>query len=61
MIIQASDFRIKGTTSSKVGYVHAITLVSLDDYGSPAKIPNPRDFVGAVFTHKYGGYIRYLG
>jgi len=48
----ASDFRIKGTTSTKIGYIHAITLRSLDDYGNPAKISNPRDFIGAVLTHR---------
>jgi len=51
----ATDFRIKGTTSTKVGYIHAITLRSLDDYGNPAKINNPRDFIGAVLTHKQSG------
>jgi len=51
----ASDFRIKGTTSTKVGYIHAITLRSLDDYGNPAKINNPRDFIGAILTHRQSG------
>jgi len=51
----ASDFRLKGTTSTKVGYIHAITLRALDDYGSPAKINNPRDFIGASLTHRESG------
>jgi len=51
----ASDFRIKGTTSTKVNYIHAITLRSLDDYGNGAKITNPRDFIGAILTHRQTG------
>jgi len=51
----ATDFRIKGTTSTKVGYIHAITLRSFDDYGNPAKINNPRDFIGASLTHRQSG------
>jgi len=48
----ATDFRLKGTTSTKVSYIHAITLRALDDYGNPAKINNPRDFIGCTLTHR---------
>jgi len=51
----ASDFRLKGTTSTKVGYIHAITLRSLDDYGAPANITGPRDFIGCSFSHRQSG------
>lgn len=52
---QATDFRIKGTTSSRVGLIHVITLRALDDYGEPCQITevNPRDFIGVVLTLVY--------
>lgn len=49
---EATDFRIKGTTSTRVGLIHAITLRSLDDYGEPASIKGPKDFIGCVLTHR---------
>jgi len=49
---KAADFRINGTTSTRVGFVHAITLRSLDDYGNPAKIDSPKDFIGITMTHQ---------
>jgi len=52
---KATDFRIKGTTSTRVGLSHIITLRALDDYGNPAKIDNPRDFIGCILTHVPGG------
>eukprot|EP01123_Difflugia_compressa_P003387 TRINITY_DN143_c0_g1_i1.p1 TRINITY_DN143_c0_g1~~TRINITY_DN143_c0_g1_i1.p1 ORF type:complete len:459 (-),score=111.33 TRINITY_DN143_c0_g1_i1:103-1314(-) len=52
---KATDFRIKGTTSTRVGLVHAITLRALDDFGAPAKIDNPLDFIGCVLTHQQTG------
>jgi hypothetical protein len=52
---KASDFRINGTTSTRVGFVHAITLRSLDDYGNPAKIDSPKDFIGVNLTHQETG------
>jgi len=52
---KASDFRIKGTTSTKVKMIHAITLRSLDDHGNPTKIDNPREFIGCVLTHRESG------
>jgi len=48
---KASDFRIKGTTSSRVGLSHTITLRALDDNANPAKVDNPRDFIGVILTH----------
>jgi len=49
---KATDFRIKGTTSSRVGLIHVITLRALDDYGEPCPITEvkPADFVGASLT-----------
>lgn len=49
---RASDFRIKGTTSSRVGLIHVITLRALDDNCEPCAITelNPRDFIGATLT-----------
>jgi len=52
---KASDFRINGTTSTRVGFVHAIALRSLDDYGNPAKIESPKDFIGINMTHQDTG------
>lgn len=46
---------MKGTTSTRVGLSHAITLRSLDDYGNPAKIDNYKDFIGCKFTHRQSG------
>jgi hypothetical protein len=49
---KATDFRIKGTTSSRVGLIHVITLRALDDYGDPCAITevNLRDFIGVTLT-----------
>jgi len=52
---KATDFRIKGTTSTRVGLPHPITLRALDDYGNPAKVDNPRDFIGCIITHVQTG------
>eukprot|EP01125_Pyxidicula_operculata_P015363 TRINITY_DN5202_c0_g1_i1.p2 TRINITY_DN5202_c0_g1~~TRINITY_DN5202_c0_g1_i1.p2 ORF type:complete len:549 (-),score=147.06 TRINITY_DN5202_c0_g1_i1:122-1768(-) len=52
---QATDFRIKGTTSTRVGLIHAITLRSLDDNGNPASIDNHKEFIGCVFTNRNTG------
>jgi hypothetical protein len=52
---KATDFRIKGTTSTRVGLSHVITLRALDDYGNPAKVDNPRDFIGCILTHVQSG------
>jgi hypothetical protein len=52
---KATDFRIKGTTSSRIGLDHTITLRALDDYGTPARIDNPREFIGCVLTHQQSG------
>jgi len=52
---KATDFRIRGTTSTKVGMSHVITLRALDDYGNPAKVDNPKDFVGVILTHVQTG------
>lgn len=52
---KASDFRIKGTTSTRVDLAHAITLRALDDYGNPAKIDNFKDFIGCALSHKQTG------
>lgn len=52
---KASDFRINGTTSTRVGMVHAITLKALDDYGNPAKIESPKEFIGISLTHQESG------
>jgi hypothetical protein len=48
---KATDFRIKGTTSTRVGLSHVITLRALDDYGNPAKVDNPKEFIGCILTH----------
>jgi len=52
---KATDFRIKGTTSSRVGLSHVITLRALDDFGNPARVDNPREFIGCVLTHTQSG------
>jgi len=52
---KATDFRIKGTTSTRVGLSHKITLRALDDFGNPAKVENPRDFIGCIITHAQSG------
>jgi len=52
---KATDFRIKGTTSTRVGLSHIITLRALDDFGNPAKVDNPRDFIGCILTHVQSG------
>jgi hypothetical protein len=52
---KATDFRIKGTTSTRVGLSHTITLRALDDYGNPAKVDNPKDFIGCILTHTQSG------
>jgi len=52
---KATDFRIRGTTSTRVGLSHTITLRALDDYGNPAKVDNPRDFIGCILTHVQSG------
>jgi len=52
---KATDFRIRGTTSTRVGLSHVITLRALDDYGNPAKVENPRDFIGCIITHVQSG------
>jgi len=51
---KATDFRIKGTTSSKVGLLHVITLRSLDDYNNlcPITEVNPKDFIAVILTHR---------
>jgi len=51
---KATDFRIKGTTSSKVGLLHVITLRALDDYGNLAPITEvpPKDFIACILTHR---------
>lgn len=50
---QASDFRIRGTTSSKEGLTHAITIRPLDDYGNPAPLDLPYDVIGVILTHRF--------
>jgi hypothetical protein len=52
---KATDFRIKGTTSTRVGLSHTITLRALDDFGNPAKVDNPREFIGCILTHVQTG------
>jgi hypothetical protein len=52
---KATDFRIRGTTSTRVGLAHVITLRALDDYGNPAKVDNPKDFVGVLLTYVQSG------
>jgi hypothetical protein len=52
---KATDFRIRGTTSTRVGLSHTITLRALDDFGNPARIENPRDFIGVILTHLQSG------
>jgi len=54
---KATDFRIKGTTSSKVGLLHVITLRALDDYGVLAQITEvqPKDFIAVILTHRETG------
>jgi len=51
---KATDFRIKGTTSSKVGLLHVITLRALDDYGAQTQITevSPKDFIAVILTHR---------
>jgi len=51
---KATDFRIKGTTSSKVGLLHVITLRALDDYGALTQITEvkPTDFIAVILTHR---------
>jgi len=51
---KATDFRIKGTTSSKVGKLHVITLRALDNYGTQVQITevNPKDFIAVILTHR---------
>jgi len=51
---KATDFRIKGTTSSKVGLLHVITLRALDDYGTltPITEVKPADFIAVILTHR---------
>jgi hypothetical protein len=53
--VQATDFRIKGTTSSKVGLLHVITLRALDDYGALTQITEvkPQDFIAVILTHRF--------
>jgi hypothetical protein len=52
---KATDFRIRGTTSTRVGLSHTITLRGLDDYGNPAKVENPKEFIGCIITHVQSG------
>lgn len=54
-VFQAKDFRLKGTTSSCVGLVHTIVLRALDDYGNPAPISDPPEFIGVILTHQESG------
>jgi len=51
---KATDFRIKGTTSSKVGLLHVITLRALDDNGELCQITEvpPKDFIAVILTHR---------